>query len=764
MMLRKIIRITPSILVIALMGLSRPGVSAQVTVEDYVRADRFSPEAWASGKELDKLVYHGAVVPNWIGKTNRFWYRIYIPGGKEFLLVDAEKRKRGPAFDHKRLAESLSRAMGRSYTGKTLPFDRVAFDLEKNVLTFVIEGFEWACDLKSYLCRKGRPAEPPSKSRSFRRRRPRSGEYPSPDGKWYAFVRDHNLFIRSTDTGEDFQLSRDGREDGHYTGPISWSPDCRKMIAYYAVPGRETTVYLIESAPKDQMRPKMTSRPYALPGDVLTAQKPCVFTINGQSSMKLEESWVKNAYQVTDIQWNGDNRHFTFRYHQRGEQLARIIRVDSETGECDTVLEETSDTFIDRYNLLVHYVDQGQKIIWGSERDGWKHLYLYDAESGGLVNRITKGSWVVRGIDFVDEEARQIYFRAGGKEAGQDPYFIHHYRIGLDGAGLVKLTEGNGNHSVSYSSDRRFYVDTCSRVDLPPVSVLRSTSNGKTIMELEKADISDLLETGWPVPEPFSAKGRDGETDIYGVIYRPSQFDETKSYPIIESIYAGPHGSHVPKTWRAGSGSQSMAELGFIVVHIDGMGTANRSKAFHDECWKNIADAGFPDRIAWIKAAAEKYPYMDISRVGIQGMSAGGQNSLGALLFHPDFYKAAVSICGCHDNRMDKAVWNEQWMGYPVGPHYEEQSNVTNAHKLRGKLLLMVGEVDSNVPPQTTFQVVDALIKAGKEFELVVFPGYGHSGGLDYGVRRKRDFFVRHLLGWDPPDWNQLELKKTVRH
>jgi dipeptidyl aminopeptidase/acylaminoacyl peptidase len=276
-------------------------------------------------------------------------------------------------------------------------------------------------------------------------------------------------------------------------------------------------------------------------------------------------------------------------------------------------------------------------------------------------------------------------------------------------------------------------------------------------MELEKADIQDLLAADWKTPEPFVAKGRDGTTDIWGVIYRPINFDSSKNYPVIEYIYAGPHGSHVPKNFRADRAQQALTELGFIVVQMDGMGTANRSKAFHDVAWQNIADAGFPDRILWIKAAAEKYPYMDISRVGIYGTSAGGQNSTAAVLFHPEFYKVAVSSCGCHDNRMDKAVWNEQWMGYPVDSHYAEQSNVTNAPKLVGKLLLIVGEVDTNVPPESTLKVVDALIQAKKDFDLLVLPGVGHSSGGEYGERRRRDFFVEHLLSVAPPDWNNKE-------
>jgi dipeptidyl aminopeptidase/acylaminoacyl peptidase len=307
------------------------------------------------------------------------------------------------------------------------------------------------------------------------------------------------------------------------------------------------------------------------------------------------------------------------------------------------------------------------------------------------------------------------------------------------------------------SYDYQYFVDSWSKVDLPPQTVLRSCKDGSEILKLEKADISKLEETGWEPPEVFVSKGRDGVTDIWGIIIRPSNFDPDVEYPVIEYIYAGPHSSHVPKTFRSYYGMQAMAELGFIMVQCDGMGTSNRSKAFHDVCWQNLGDAGFPDRIAWMKAAAEKYSYMDISRVGIYGTSAGGQNSTGALLFHPDFYKVGVSSCGCHDNRMDKIWWNEQWMGYPLGPHYAESSNVDNAHKLEGKLFLIVGEMDNNVDPSSTMQVVDALIKANKNFDLLVVPGMGHSGGGRFGDHKRQDFFVKHLLGVDPPEWRLFE-------
>jgi dipeptidyl aminopeptidase/acylaminoacyl peptidase len=360
----------------------------------------------------------------------------------------------------------------------------------------------------------------------------------------------------------------------------------------------------------------------------------------------------------------------------------------------------------------------------------------------------------------VDEQNRQIWFEAGGIRPDQDPYYIHLCRVNFDGSGLVVLTEGDGTHKVEFSPDRRFFLDQWSRVDQPPITELREAREGKLIRELESADWNELLKTGWPPPERFAAKGRDGETDIYGIIIRPSNFDPARKYPVIEKIYAGPHGAFVPKSFGLQAREHALAELGFIVVQIDGMGTSYRSKAFHDVCWKNLGDSGFPDRILWMKAAAAKYPEMDISRVGIYGGSAGGQSALRALLAYGDFYKVAAADCGCHDNRMDKIWWNELWMSWPIGPEYEEQSNVTQAHNLHGKLLLTVAELDRNVDPASTMQVVNALIKADKDFDLLVVPGRGHGvGETPYANRRRMDFFVRHLLGVEPPSRDQTRDK-----
>ena len=410
-------------------------------------------------------------------------------------------------------------------------------------------------------------------------------------------------------------------------------------------------------------------------------------------------------------------------------------------------------------------INNGQEIIWASERDGWNHLYMYDGATGKVKHQVTKGQWVVRAVDRVDEQNKHIYFRAGGVNRDQDPVFIHYYRINFDGTGLVAYTEADGNHIVDFSPNGEYYVDRYSRVDLPYVLELRRSSDRRMLAQLEKGDMSAQVATGWKPPEVFVAKARDRTTDIWGIIIRPTNFDPNRRYPVIENIYAGPHGSHVPKDWTAVQGMQSLAELGFIVVQMDGMGTSNRSKAFHDVAWQNLADAGFPDRILWHRAVAAKYPYYDLNRVGITGGSAGGQNATGGMLFHGDFYKVAVVRNGCHDNRMDKIWWNEHWMGWPIGPHYEASSNATHASKLKGKLLLAIGEHDTNVDPSSSMQLVNALIQAGKYFDLYFEPNGNHglSGNNGQLIQRRNDYFVKHLLGIEPPDWNVVTLGMDAR-
>ena len=506
------------------------------------------------------------------------------------------------------------------------------------------------------------------------------------------------------------------------------------------------------------MQPILQKRNYLKPGDALPIKHPSLFDIQTLKQISVDTKAFENQYDLSNPKWNKNSSVFTFDFNQRGHQIFQLVEVDGTSGTVRVIIDERSNTFIDYSGKYFrHDMDKRGEIIWASERDGWNHLYLYDVKTGKVKNQITSGNWVVREVVKVDEKTNTIIFKASGRNTDEDPYYIHYCKINFDGTGLIDLTPEKMDHQATFSADFKYFTDTYSTVQAAPVTVLRSASDGKVIMELEKADISDVLAKGWIAPEPFVAKARDGKTDIWGNIYRPTNFDPKKKYPIIEYIYAGPHSSFAQKSFRPVSSAFSgLAELGFIIVQMDGMGTSNRGKAFHDVCFKNLKDAGFPDRILWMKAAAEKYSYMDTTRVGLFGGSAGGQSTLSGLLFHPEFYKAGSSSCGCHDNRMDKIWWNEQWMGYPIGPQYAECSNVENASKLKGKLLLIVGEVDDNVDPASTMQVVNALIAAKKDFELVVLPGVNHTLGGDYGEQKRRDFFVKTFYNQATPDWNKV--------
>lgn len=600
---------------------------------------------------------------------------------------------------------------------------------------------------------KNRPIIKKPKNRPQRSRRGQRSSARSPDGNMEAFVRDGNLYIRDLKSNQEKQLAEHQSENNYFSDrSYYWSPNSEYLVAIQVEPGEEHTVYLIESSPRDQVQPKLHQMNYLKPGDKLWKQTPHLFKIENGEEVEINEELFKNRWEINDYRWKSDSSEFSFYYNQRGHQTVRIVGVNPKNGRTRAIVNEETESFVDYTNKVYkRYMENTDEIIWMSERDGWNHLYLYDWSTGKVKNQITRGDWVVREIDRVDEENRQIWFRASGVFPGQDPYFIHHCRVNFDGSEMVVLTEGNGTHTIAYSPDKKYLLDTYSRADLAPVTTVRRVKDGSLVCELERADLSTLQSTGWRTTIPFEAKGRDDKTEVWGIIYLPTNFDEQKKYPVIEYIYAGPHDSFVPKNFRVHNSQRELAELGFIVVQIDGMGTSNRSKAFHDICWKNLGDSGFPDRMRWMQAAAKDYPQMDLTRVGIYGGSAGGQSSLRALLAHGDFYDVAVSDCGCHDNRMDKVWWNEQWMGYPIGPHYKEQSNVTNAHKLQGKLLLTVGELDRNVDPTSTMQVVDALINADKDFDLLIVPGRGHGvGEIPYARRRRQDFFVRNLLQVEP--------------
>ena len=796
------------------------------------------------------------VNPNWSADADRFWYRNDLSADRrEFVLVNTSKGERQLAFDHVKVAATLSNALGQSVDAEKLPVDELAFTDNPNRLRLIGKGNSWELDLKTselveFTSSVKEPLllEPPEAIRpsgsngpetyvTFRNvtdqiirlvwvsgdggrhlyevigdksefkqhtyanhvwlieteegkhlgiyeakpgnptviidgrtkalkstvepdeddEQPEHEKYSSPrglrspDGKWEVLLKEHNLWIQGKD-GQPVQLSKDGTdEDGYRRGDIHWSPNSKRLAALRTLKEEEHLVNLVESSPKDQLQPKLHSFRYLKPGDRVAKQRPKLFNVTKRQEIQIEQGLFNNPWRINRIRWAKNSREFTFEYNERGHQVFRVISVNSRNGKTKPVVEETSNTFVDYSQKHYEYwLADGEELIWMSERNGWNHLYLFDTRKKKLKNAITQGNWVVRKVEHIDEARRQIWFQVMGVYPKQDPYYIHHCRVNLDGSGLTILTEGNGTHELQWSPGRRFFVDKWSRVDQPPVHELRS-ADGKFICELERADCEQLLKTGWKFPERFVAKGRDGETNIFGVIWRPTNFDPTKHYPVIESIYAGPHSFYVPKAFRDYYSQQRMAELGFILVQIDGMGTNWRSKKFHDVCWQNIKDAGFPDRILWMEAAAKKHTEMDLSTVGIYGGSAGGQNTMSGLLHHGDFYKVGVSDCGCHDNRMDKIWWNEAWMGWPIGPEYSQNSNVTHAHKLKGKLLLIVGELDRNVDPASTTQVVNALIKADKDFDFLLIPGTGHgAAGTPYGRRRQMDYFVEHILKMKP--------------
>lgn len=734
---------------LALSFLSSPATS-QGTAADYERAD-------GHAARFRGLVTGTVSGPHWLGNGDRFWISVDRGAGRtEHALIETATGARQPLFDAEALAAALAAATGRAIDAGRLRLERLAVGDDLG-LHFSIgdRGFRWSAngDLT--------PTAPPAAAERGRRGwrqdrglrdnvRERRGAR-SPDGKFEAFVRDHDVWVRDA-SGEERRLSADGSAEDGFREDFHWSPTSDRLVVFRTRAGESRTIHMVESSPRDQLQPKLKDVVYAKPGDVLPQRRPRLFDPIAGAEIPVAEALFPNPWSTGDLRWDADGKRFTFVYNQRGHEVFRVVAVDATNGDARALIDERPPTFFDyNHKAFVWWLEKSGQVLWMSERSGSNHVHLHDASSGAEIRDLTPGELVIRAVEHVDEDGGFLIVRVMGHDPDQDPYHQHFARVALDGSGMTLLTEGDGTHTVSWSPDRTHFVDSWSRVDQPPVVELRRAEDGALVTTIERADATALAQAGWQMPERFVAKGRDGETDIWGVIWKPTTFDPSKRYPVIESIYAGPHDHHVPKTFQPHRGEMAMAELGFVLVKIDGMGTNWRSKAFHDVAWKNLGDGGFPDRIAWMRAAAEQRPWMDLERVGIYGGSAGGQNALRAVLAHGDFYDAAAADCGCHDNRMDKVWWNELWMGWPIGPHYEEQSNVTQAHRLTGDLLLTVGELDDNVDPASTMQVVDALIRADKDFELIVFPGGGHgAGGSSYGQRRRRDFFVRSLLGVTP--------------
>jgi dipeptidyl aminopeptidase/acylaminoacyl peptidase len=760
-----------------------------ITREDYARAESFLP--W----NVEKRIFQMSVEPKWIGDSERFWYRNRTRDGVEFVLVDPEARTRELAFDHVRLAAALTRASGKPVTHDQLPFSEI--ELVDGSVRFDADERRWECNLGTYECRA-----------IERQPERQEGTLRSPDGQREAFVRDHNLWLRDVETGEERQLTSDGEAYNDYatlpegrTSAVSdrlsgkkippsavWSPDSTKLLSHRLDQRAVREMWLLQGHPGSHgARAVPHSYRMPLPGDEQLAQAQLLM-VDADSGMLTEvqaaplDGVASSPPERGLVGWSAGGELAWFIRRERGFLASSLHVIDAATGETHQAVEERGRTLTVPHlspttdKPMAWLASDGSEAIWHSQRDGWGHLYLYDATTGEVKRQLTSGPWVVRELVHVDEGERSVVFTAGGREEGQNPYQRQLYRISLDGDEVVTLSAEDADHQVTASKSGRFFIDTYSRPDLPPVSVVRDRS-GAVVVALETADISGLLGTGWQAPQRYTLKARDGVTDIHALVIRPTNYDPTRRYPVLDSIYPGPQRVQAPVGFPGSETSaiagfwaaQSLAELGAVVVMIDGQGMPFRSKAFHDFAYANFEDGGgLPDHIAALRQLAASDPSLDLSRVGIYGHSGGGYASVKALLQHPDFFKVAVSSSGNHDQRGYMAEWGETYLGLPATnpAAWEAQSNIPLVANLRGMLLLAWGEMDDNVHPALTIQLIDAFIKAGKDVDMLIIPNANHgfidlvhapkdtrgnSANNHFFLRKRWDYFVTHLLGAEPP-------------
>jgi dienelactone hydrolase len=751
-----------------------------LTTADYAHAEKFL------AANTTPLVFGSGVRANWIA-GDRFWYRVTRPTGAEFVLVDPAKGTRVPAFDHSRLATGLSAAAGQTYEAGKLPFQDIELADDNSTVGFSADGKRWKCGLSDYKCAQdssGAPAGGGGRGRGGRGGGGRGGgggAALSPDKTTAAFIRDYNLWVRDVKTNVETQLTTDGVKDFGYATDnagwkksdaaiLLWSPDSKKIATFQQDQRGVGEMYLVNTTVG---HPKLEAWKYPLPGDdVVTTIQRVIIDVPTKTITRLKIDADQHRSTLcddvacrggdwADVQWSPDASKLAFVSTTRDHKQARLREADSAGGTVREVNEESVATQFEsgdgKVNWQVLY--PSNEFIWYSERSGYGHLYLGDWKTGQIKGPVTTGDWIVRQVVRVDEKQRVIWFLGAGKEAGRDPYFTHLYRVGFDGKGLQLLTPEDGNHDIAFSPSGAYFVDSYSKPDVPPVAVVRDAS-GKLDATLEKADISKLVATGWKPPIPLKLKGNDGQTDIYGLMFVPTTLNPNKKYPIVNHIYPGPQaGSVGSRSFSAVRGdTQALAELGFVVIEIDGSGNPTRSKKFHDAYYGNMGDNTLPDQIAGMKQVAAKYPYIDIERAGIYGHSGGGFATADAMFRYPDFFKVGISESGNHDNRVYEDDWGERYQGLlkknaDGTTNYDDQANENLAKNLKGHLLLAHGTMDNNVPPNNTLLVVDALIKANKDFDLLMLPNQAHGYGSEsnYMTRRRWDYFVRYLMGAEPP-------------
>ncbi len=769
-----------------LFGCAKPEA---VTIEDYQRAERFL------GVNTSPLVLGIVSNQTWL-KNDLLIYKNTIADGSAFILANPDTKQKQRAFDHDQLASSLSKLVGKEIKPVDLPITPLNLSDDGLSLSFNAEGKRYKVDLSTYIISEVSPAN-------------LRNEYLSPNGLLAAYIKDYNLWVRDTQSGKTTQLTFDGKQDYGYAtdnagwtksdSPVLlWSPNSDK-IATFQHDGRGVGEMYLYSTKVGHS--KLEAWKYPLPGDSLIFRiERVVIHINKQPHVvrlkmlpdphrsTISDHIADRDGKFLDVEWSADGNQLAFVSSSRDHKIAQLQVANPNTGDVRTVFTETVDTYFESGNDMVnwHVLKDTEEVIWFSERDNWGHLYLYDLKTGSLKSQITKGEWAVQQVHYIDQANRVIYFTGSNKEEG-DPYFEYLYRINFDGSNLKNLTPEKANHTINWSLSKNYFSDVYSTPTTPSVSLIRNLE-GETILNLEKADISKLLENGWVAPHPFTVKARDGKTDLYGLMYKPSNFVASNKYPVLNYLYPGPQsGSVGSRSFLPSHGDkQALAELGFIVVEVDAMGTPGRSKSFHDAYYGNMGDNGIPDQMEMIKQLAAQNSWMDIERVGIWGHSGGGYASTDAILRYPDFYKVAVSGAGNHDNRNYEDDWGEKWQGLlvknpktsvnseegksmnmeiqqvPAETNYDNQANQLLAKNLKGKLLIAHGMMDGNVPPTNTLLVVDALIAADKDFDMLVLPNANHGfGNSRYFMKRRWDYFVRHLRGLEPPA--EFVFKKNIK-
>jgi dipeptidyl-peptidase 4 len=726
----------------------------QITRTHYQRAEALL------ASNIRKIVYHLEVQPNWLNDSTGCWHVTQTREGKRFFLTLIDESVTLPAFDHETLASILSEQTEKEIDHTDLPFDRISFEKDR-LITFRYENIQWEFDRENNLLSKMDKSDEDQQRRGV-----------SPDGKLQAFICDYNLFVRDLETGDELQLSLDGRYKYEYANTygwsdlmegeggkrpenlfVNWSPDSRKLLTYITDLSMAEKMYLLDFSVDTLFRPRLLSYYRGSPGDTTVVwYKPVIFDLENGTETHVDLDPIPHFIGVP-FRWTENSDSLFALYPHRGFKQADVIKIDAATGSSQVLISETSDTSVEYGNLIMQRVGENY-LLFSSQKSGWHHLYLHDWYSGELMNAVTSGEFVVKRLVHIDEEKELIYFLAGGRETGRNPYYDHLYRVGFNGKDITLLTPENAHHQVSLSPCKKYFVNNYSRVDLPTVSLLRELETGRIVHEISRADVDDLFASGWKPPMTFTAKGRDGVTDIYGVVYQPENFNPRKKYPIIDYTYTGPHTSITPKSFSNAllNIQNPLRAFGFAIIVVDGMGTAQRSKDFRDVSYMNMGYS-LDCHVTAIRQLAQQHNWIDTTRIGIYGHSAGGYDACRAMLQYPDFYKVGVASAADHDHRMEKAWWPEMYMGYPVGDFYHEQSNITNAHKLQGRLLIAHGAIDENVNPSATYKLAENLIRAGKDFDMLILPGTNHSFGRaegDYFTKVRWNYFIRYLLPAEP--------------